>query len=67
MSTGHYVPRYVVFSTPAVKRPLETYRRGSKDNIKMNFIRKRWNSVEWNNMAQDRENWRAVVSAILNI
>jgi hypothetical protein len=55
------------WKNPAVKRPLETYSRGSKYDIKTRFIEINWDIVEWTNMAQDRENLRALVNTVMNL
>jgi hypothetical protein len=49
------------------KRPLERPRRRWEDGLKMDL---RWigcgGGVEWIHLAQDRDRWRAVVSAVMN-
>ena len=46
------------------KRPLRKARHKWKDNIKMegNVA-----DVDWIDMAEDRDRWRAVVSAVMNL
>ena len=53
--------------TPAVERPLRTYRRMYKDNNKMGFMGIMWGSVGCTNMARDTENWEAVARKLLNL
>jgi len=50
---------------PEGKRPLERPRRGCEDNIKMDI----WEvggGGDWMELAQVRERWRALVSAVMN-
>jgi hypothetical protein len=39
------------------------------DNIKMDLKRDRmgWDGVDWMDMAQDRDQWRALVNTVLNL
>jgi hypothetical protein len=37
------------------------------DNIKMDLREIGWDGVDWMNMAQDRELWRALVNTVLNL
>jgi hypothetical protein len=46
------------------KRPLERPRRRWKDGIRMDL---REIGVEWIHLAQDRDRWRAVVNAVMNL
>jgi hypothetical protein len=49
------------------KRPLERPRHRWEDNIKMDLQEVGWEGVDWIDMAEDRDRWRAVVKAIMNI
>jgi hypothetical protein len=40
-------------------------RRGWKD-IRMDFREVRWEGVDWIHLAQDRDQWRAVVKMAMN-
>jgi hypothetical protein len=45
-------------------------KRGCKDgkhNIKMDLREIGWNGVDWMDMAQDRDQWRALVDTVLNL
>jgi hypothetical protein len=52
---------------PEGKRPLRTPRRKWMDNIKMDLREKRWDGVDWTDMAQDRDQWRALLDTVLNL
>jgi hypothetical protein len=48
------------------KRPLGRPRHRWVDNIKMDLAEKECGSVDWIGVAQDRENWRALLNAVMN-
>jgi hypothetical protein len=50
----------VLVWTPAGKRPLGRPRHRWKDNIKMDLQEVRGRSVDWIELAQDRDRWRAL-------
>jgi hypothetical protein len=37
------------------------------DNIKMNIGQRGWGGVDWIGLAQDRNKWRALVNAVMNL
>jgi hypothetical protein len=37
------------------------------DNIKMDLRKLEWNGVDWTDMAQDKDKWRALVNTVLNL
>jgi hypothetical protein len=37
------------------------------DNIKMDLREMGWDGADWMDMAQDRDQWRALVSTVLNL
>jgi hypothetical protein len=49
------------------KRPLERPRRRWEDGIKMDLREIGWGSVEWIHLAQDRDCWRVVLNAVMNL
>jgi hypothetical protein len=49
------------------KRPLGRPRHRWVNNIKMDLRETRWEGVDWTDMAQDMEQWRALVNTILNL
>jgi hypothetical protein len=52
---------------PERKRPLGGQRRRWVDNIKMYVLEIGWGGVDWIGLAQDREKWRALVNAVMNL
>jgi hypothetical protein len=57
----------VLVGKPEGKRPLERPRRRWKDNIKMNIREMRCGGRDWIEVAQDRDRWRALVTAVMNL
>jgi hypothetical protein len=49
------------------KRLLGRTRRGWLDNIKMELRDTGWDGMDWIDMAQVRDQWRALVNAVLNV
>jgi hypothetical protein len=66
MGEGRNVYRVLV-GKPEGKRPLGRPRRRWEDGIKMDLREIGWGCVEWIQLAQDRDRWRAVVSAVMNL
>jgi hypothetical protein len=52
---------------PEGERQLGRPRRRLVDNIKMNIREIGWDGVVWMDMAQDRDQWRALVNTVLNL
>jgi hypothetical protein len=55
------------WGNPEGKRPLVRPRRMWADNIKLDLREIEWDSVDWIDMAQDRDKWRALENTVLNI
>ena len=49
------------------KRTLGILRPRWEDNIKMDFQEVACEGMEWIDMAQDRDSWRALVHAVMNL
>jgi hypothetical protein len=49
------------------KRPLARLRRRWKDTIKMNFKEIGWGGMDWINLLQDWDQWRALVNTVMNL
>jgi hypothetical protein len=52
---------------PEGKRPLGRPRRKWVDNITMDLRETGWDGVDWIDMAQDMDQWRALVNTVLNL
>ena len=52
---------------PAGKRPLERPRCRWEDNIKMDLQEVGCEGIDWIELAQDRDRWRALVNAVMNL
>jgi hypothetical protein len=37
------------------------------DNIKMDLRERGWGGVDWIDLGQDRDKWRTLVSAVMNL
>jgi hypothetical protein len=49
------------------KRPLRRPKRRLVDNIKMELRELGWDCIDWIDLAQDRDQWRALVNAVINL
>ena len=57
----------VLVGKPEGKRPLGRPRRRGQVNIKMDLQEVGCGSMEWIELAQDMDRWRAIVSAVMNL
>jgi hypothetical protein len=49
------------------KRPLGRPRRRLVDNSKVDLIEIEWSGMDWLDLAQDRDQWRALVKTAMNL
>jgi len=56
----------VLVGKPEGKTPLERPRRRWEDNIKMDLQEVGCGDMDWMDVAQDRDRWRAFVNAVMN-
>jgi hypothetical protein len=56
----------ILVGKPEGKRPLGRPRRRWVDNIKMD-LRDKWDGMDWIDLAQDRDQWWALVNTIMNL
>jgi hypothetical protein len=52
---------------PEGKRPLGRQRCRCVDNIKMDLREIKLDCMDWTDLAQDRDQWRALVSTVMNL
>jgi hypothetical protein len=57
----------VLVGKPEGKRPLGRARRRWEDGVRMDLREIGLGDVDWIQLAQDRDRWRAVVSAVMNL
>jgi hypothetical protein len=58
---------WVLVGNPKGKRPLGRPRRRWEDGITMDLREIGLGGVDWIRLAQDRDRWRAVASAVMNL
>ena len=63
---GRGVYRVLVGNTEG-RRPLERPRRRWEDNIKMDLQEVGYGGMDWIELAQVRDWWRALVNAVMNL
>jgi hypothetical protein len=52
---------------PEGRSPLGRPRRGWEYNIKLDLREVGWGGMDWINLAQDRDRWRALVYTVMNL
>jgi hypothetical protein len=57
----------ILVGKPEGKRPLGRPRRRWLDNIKIGLREIGWDEVDWSDMAQDMDQWRALVNTVLKL
>jgi predicted CoA-binding protein len=57
----------ILMVNPGGKRPLGTPRRRWVDNIKMDLREIGWDGIDWIEVVQDRDQWRALVNTVINL
>jgi hypothetical protein len=63
----HCVTVQGLVGKPEGRRPLGRPRRRWEDGVRMNLGEIGLGDVDWIRLAQDRDRWRAVVSAVMNL
>jgi len=66
MGEGRSVYR-VLTGKPEGKRPLGKHRRGWENNIKMDLQEVGCGGMDWIELAQDRDRWRALVNVVVSL
>jgi hypothetical protein len=57
----------VLVGKPEGKRLLGRPRRRWEDNIRMDLQEVGYGGMDWNELAQDRDRWRALVNTVMNL
>jgi hypothetical protein len=57
----------ILVGRPEGRRPLERPRCRWEDNIKMDLREIGFGDVDWINLVQDRDRWRALVNTVMNL
>ena len=57
----------VLVGGPEGNRPLERLRSKWEDNIKMHLQEVGCGGMDWIDLAQDRDRWRALMNAVMNL
>jgi hypothetical protein len=57
----------ILVGRPDGRRPLGRPRCRWEDNIKMDLQEVEWGGMDWIELAQDRDRWRALVNAVTNL
>jgi len=57
----------VLVGRPEGKRPLERLGRRWEDNINMDHQEVGCEGMDWIDLGQDRDRWRALVNAVMNL
>jgi hypothetical protein len=57
----------IFLGKPEGKRPLGRPTRRWVDNVKMDLREIGWNGIDWIDLAQDKDRWRALVNTLMNL
>jgi hypothetical protein len=57
----------ILIGKPEGKRPLGRIRRRWEDGITMDLREIGWGSVDWIQLSQDGDRWRALVNTVMNL
>jgi hypothetical protein len=60
-------PYRILVGRPEGRSPLGRPRHRWEDNIKMDLQEVGWRGMDWIDMTQDRDRWRALVNAVMNL
>jgi hypothetical protein len=63
----YFIAYIILAGKPEGKRPLGRPRCRWNYNIKMNLREIGWGGMDWTDVAQDRDQWRALVNTVMNL
>jgi hypothetical protein len=66
MNGGEDICRILV-KKPEIKRPLGRPRCRWVNSIKVDLRETGWGGMDWIDLAQDRDQWRALVNTVMNL
>jgi hypothetical protein len=58
---------WVLMGKPEGRRSLGRPRRRWKENIKVDLREVGWRGMDWIDLVQDRDRWRALVNTVMNL
>jgi hypothetical protein len=56
----------ILVAKPEVKKPLERLRHRWEDNVKMDLRETGWGGMDWIDLAEDNNQWRALLNTVMN-
>jgi hypothetical protein len=57
----------ILAGKPEEKSPLGRPKRRCVYNVKMDLTEIGWDSMDWIKLAQDKDQWRALVNTVMNL
>jgi hypothetical protein len=57
----------ILVGKPGGKRPLGSPRRKWEDNIEMGLREIEWDGMDWIDLAEDKDQWRALINTVMNL
>jgi hypothetical protein len=57
----------ILVGKPEGKRPPRRTRHRREDNIKLVLRKIGWEGMDWTDLAQDSDEWRALVNTVMNL
>jgi hypothetical protein len=57
----------ILVGKPEGKKPLGRPRHRWEDNIRMDLKEIGWDGMDWIDLAQDRDQWRALVNTVMDL
>jgi hypothetical protein len=57
----------ILAGKPDGQKPLGRQRRSWMNNIKMDLREIGWDGMDWIDLAQNRDHWRALVNTVMNL